>query len=206
MVKVLALALALFATPSFSKTLTLHKDRTVFINGTVSGAILNQANEVYQLAIKSSDPIYFVINSPGGSVFAGLQMLTAIKAAQSRGVKFHCLTALMAASMAFQFLAACDFRYAFENSLLLFHPMAIDGESVRLTADEMDYTSEQMRALEKPLVRALLNALNISATLFYKHYNRETLWTAYSLLEVSPNFLTVVDDAEGLPVLFSPMR
>jgi ATP-dependent protease ClpP protease subunit len=196
------LLLLFLATPAFSSTITLPKDRTVFINGEVTGAILNQANKVYELSTKSTDPIYLVINSPGGGVFAGLQMITAIRLAQQRGVEIKCIVTLMAASMAFQIFAECDTRYAFENTLLLFHPMTMGG---RFNSQDMQYNAEIMRALEGPLLRTLQEKLRMSRYDFYKHYYRQTLWTSYMLNTVSPDFVTTVDDVKGLPELFSPM-
>lgn len=194
------LMLLALSTPTFAGTITLPKARTLTINGEVTGAIVLQANEVYALALKSSDPIYFVINSPGGSVYAGLQMLTAMRAAKSRGVKFHCLSTLMAASMAFQIYSYCDYRYAFENTLLLFHPMRVSKGT--FTSDEMVYQADLMHRLEGPLVEMLIKTLRMERGLFFTHYSQETLWTAYALLQASPRYLTIVDDAEGLGVLF----
>lgn len=197
------LLLLLLATPAFSSTITLPKDRTVFINGEVTGAILNQANEVYELTIKNADPIYLVINSPGGGVFAGLQMITAIRVAQQRGVKVNCVVTLMAASMAFQIFAECSNRYAFENTLLLFHPMTQSG---RFNSRDMQYNAEIMRALEGPLLKTLKEKLRMSKYDFYKHYYQQTLWTSYMLNTLSPDFVTTIDDVKGLPELFSRMN
>lgn len=197
------LLLLILTSPAFAGSITLPKDRTIYISGAIDGDVIFQANEIYRLANKSKDPIYIVINSPGGSVIAGIQVLTAMKAAKYKGVSFHCMTTLLAASMAFQIYANCDRRYAFENSLQLFHPMAVEG---RFTGPDLEYSAAQIKMLEAPLVAYLIKALNLRRDVFFTHYQRETLWTSYTLLKVSPRFLTIVDDVVGLPELFTPMK
>lgn len=197
--RILLLALALCAQSLSASTLSLPKERTIAITGPVDGGIIAQANQVYTLAQASKEPIYLVLNSPGGSVYAGVQMLSAMRAARARGVEFRCLSTLMSASMAFQIFAYCDKRYALENTLLLWHPMRSAGQ---LTADGHEIEGDTMRLIEARLIRHLLKVLNIPKEVFFKHWRAETMWTAAALLTISPNFLTIVDDVDGMPELF----
>jgi len=200
MTRILFLALTLCAQPLAAKTLKLDKERTILISGPIGNGILAQANQVYSLALASPKPIYLVLNSPGGSVYVGLQMLSAMRAARARGVEFRCLTTLMSASMAFQILAYCDKRYALEHTLLLWHSMR--GGNENLTAEDHKYEGAKTQLLEAGLIRYLIQALNISTKEFFYHRARETLWTASTLLTISPKFLVIVDDVDGLTELF----
>lgn len=192
-----------FAAPApvtTTKVIEVDKQRTVFIAGAIDGNVLAAANAIEQLSTKSTKPIYIVLNSPGGNVIAGIQVLSAISAARTRGATIKCVVPMMAASMAFIILAACDERYAFPNSLLLWHPVRTSGS---MSSKEAEQVAEDIARLERPLVQALIKSLNIDEETFYKHYYHETLWTGASLAEVAPSFLTLVQDIRGAGILFS---
>lgn len=62
------------------------------------------------------------INSNGGSLQAGLQIISIIKEMQSKGVKFTGIVKGKAISMAFLILIVCDVRLARRFSTLMIHP------------------------------------------------------------------------------------
>jgi ATP-dependent protease ClpP protease subunit len=195
-------ALTLLTTAADAKTLVVDKSRTVYLKGEVGGNAFTLAREIINLADKSHDDIYMVINSPGGNVITGMQLLSAMRIAQSRGIQFHCVVPNLAASMAFVTLAQCDHRYAFENSLLLWHPMRMSSRS-GFTREEAKAAEEDMRRLELPLMRMQWKALGISWSLFHKHYKLETLWAGGALNKAAPGFMQLIDDVEGVEDLFS---
>lgn len=178
-----------------AKKLVMNKERTVKIEGVVNGSILREMNRVYELVEKSKKPIYLWINSPGGSVYAGLQFINAMKAAQAQGVAFVCYTHIMAASMAFQILAECDKRYGLAYSLYLWHPMALSTQKA-MTQDDLKRAQEDMKQLEQPLIRRLLKKLKIDKKIFYRHYYNETLFTTLWLRRVAPKFVEPIDYVE----------
>jgi hypothetical protein len=95
--------------------------------------------------------------------------------------------------MAFQILAACDERYTLPFSLLLWHPGRLSS-SEGMTAGDLEYNGEQLRAIERELNQRLIKALGISKKLFYYHYHNETLWFALELNRTAPGFITIVND------------
>lgn len=180
------------------KVFTASKDRTVFLVGEVGVNAFLLAAQIQELATESNDPIDIVINSPGGSVEAGLQLISSMNMAKSRGIKFRCVVPVMAASMGFQVLANCNERYALSYALLLWHPMKIFIMMGTLSADDLLYAGYRIRSTETPLVAQLIRELKITPDLFYYHYRHETVWFGYEFRSFSPNFLTVVDDIKNV--------
>jgi ATP-dependent protease ClpP protease subunit len=169
----------------------------MFIQGVVGRNIVKQADYLTALAKKSTKPVTLIINSPGGSVYAGLQFINAMIAVQSKGVEINCYVSGMAASMAFQILAFCDERYAMEYSMLLWHPPAYVG-SMRVTPRKAGYLKSELVSIEQTLVPKLLKELDIPKKLFVYHYLKETFWTARALVNVAPDFITIVKSVPGL--------
>ena len=168
----------------------------------MDSGIIFEAQRILDFADKSKDPIYLVINSPGGSVVAGLQVITTMRIAQSRGVTIKCIVPMMAASMAFQIFAECDERYAFDNSLLLWHPIRVTVNGV-LTPKRATELAKMMALYEKHMVDVLLAKLEIDPEVFYYHYYSETLHLGVGLKEIAPDFLTLIQDVEGIKIPFS---
>ena len=190
----------LYTTIAPAKTITVDPMRTLYIKGVVDGEILKQAQTLEEMS-RTKKPIYIIINSPGGSVYPGLQFLTAMQIAKYRGVTLNCIVPVMAASMGFQILVNCTNRYAFANSLLLWHPMKIQMRG-GISGDRLLYESKEMTALEKPLLKQILRELRISARTFAYHYRHETLWTGRRLKKLSPGFLEVIHVVQGAEGLF----
>ncbi len=86
----------------------LMKDRIIFVNGTVTDYMCNIINAqlLYLDTVATSDgdgDITFYINSPGGSVYAGLSTIDAMNCANAT---IHTICNGMAASMGSVFLGA----------------------------------------------------------------------------------------------------
>ena len=98
----LALAFALVGAAPLQARTFVTNERTVYFTGVIGGNAIAKAAAIEALSAASSDPIKFVINSPGGAVLPGLQVISAMRVAKARGVKFECFVPVLAASMAFQ--------------------------------------------------------------------------------------------------------
>lgn len=174
------------------------RSRTLFLTGGVGYNAIELATEIDKLSASSKEPIYMVINSPGGSIDTGLVMLNAMTTAKSRGVKFTCVTPIMAASMAFAVYAHCDVRYAFRFSYLLWHEATVRAEA---TALQLADILAELVAFETPLKNDLIDALvNAGMTRLdaLAYYKKGTLWLAADLAKGAPKFLTIVADVHGL--------
>lgn len=174
------------------------RSRTLFLTGGVGYNAIELATEIDKMSALAKEPIYLVINSPGGSIDTGLVLLNAMTTAKARGVSFVCVTPIMAASMAFAVYAHCDVRYAFRFSYLLWHEATVRAEA---TALQLTDILAELIAFETPLKKDLIEALikaGMTRETALKHYNSGTLWLAADLEKGAPKFLTIVNDVHGL--------
>ena len=201
------IAVALMATTSYGKTITVDPDAptTLEINGPISfsSVIPLVANIVPQA--KDGTEITLIINSPGGEVNSGMYLLNAMSLAQARGTKFRCITTGLAASMAFQVYAKCDSRYALPNSFMLYHPVRVTlgggglfAEPTIVTPALAKQLSDELDRLEKLLISDLRGSMKVSDEIFNRNYVNETLLLAREINADSPNWLTLVDNVDGL--------
>lgn len=114
--------------------------------------------------------IYF--NSPGGSVFDGVDFLRVMEAAQRRGVRFIC-TADMAASMGAVIFSACDVRLALPRAMILIHSASISrGGNSR----DMRETAETLEAITDALYRQMCRVMNITVEELKKRADGKDYW------------------------------
>ena len=102
-----------------AKTITLTDQNTISLNGRVDASSVTQIMFSLQELnkIQTEEPIYLVINSPGGSVYDGFDL---IRFAQTSKRKINTVT-VFAASMAFQLVEALGERYVTSYSTLMSH-------------------------------------------------------------------------------------
>jgi len=118
------LSLALFASSANAST-TLTPENTVTFRGEVSGESVGRAIlQIETAGVKSKgEPIYFVLDSPGGSVLAGLDLVTYLKATDHNIV---CVVKT-AISMAYAILQACPTRSVTEYGITMQHVMSLES-------------------------------------------------------------------------------
>lgn len=102
------------ARKSLGSTIVLDKGNHLSLVGPVDG---KSAAALAQSILTAKEDQILVINSPGGSVFAGLQVVEAL---QSTKVKVTCV-AKMAVSMAFVIFQACHERVVMPHSIVMQH-------------------------------------------------------------------------------------
>lgn len=102
-----------------AKTVTLTSQNSMSLNSQVDGAsmtaLMTRLQELNK--IETTEPIYLVINSPGGSIYDGFDF---IRFAQTSKRKINTVT-LFAASMAFQIVEALGDRLVTSYSTLMSH-------------------------------------------------------------------------------------
>lgn len=128
------LAIVLIPTAVSSKsntpdTITLTKDNLLTLSGEVNGdsvgPIILKAKEMDaklsgKLHLNHSDPLYLYLNTPGGSIQSGLELIEVLK---GLGRPVHTVTAF-AASMGFQIAENLDNRYVLKSGILMSHRAA----------------------------------------------------------------------------------
>ncbi len=95
----------------------------------------------------SEGPVSITINSPGGDVISGLNLVHAI---QNSKWPVSCRVQGMAASMAAVIFESCDVRAMTPDSFLMFHPVSA-GAPDRVTPDALREVAEEMRILSHAL-------------------------------------------------------
>lgn len=115
----------------------------------------------------ATGPVTFVIDSPGGSVSAGLRFVDSMRLAQARGVVISCIVprGALAASMGAYVLQFCDLRTMARGSALLFHSVSI-GSVPGGTVDEIEKFAREMRELNHRLAIFASGRLNITLAEF----------------------------------------
>lgn len=113
------LLLMLLSLSVFAKTVELTDQNTLSLNGPVDGSSMQSLmlglKELNK--IKTSEPIYLLVNSPGGSIYDGFDFIRFAKTSQR---PIHTVT-IFAASMGFQIVQALGNRYVTNFSTLMSH-------------------------------------------------------------------------------------
>lgn len=116
---ILGMLLLFSVTALSANEITLTDQNTLSLNGPVTGqsvtGLMVELNRLNQ--IQTEEPIYLVLNSPGGSVYAGFDF---IRYAQTSRRKIETVT-IFAASMAFQIVEAMGTRNVTAFSTLMSH-------------------------------------------------------------------------------------
>lgn len=196
---ILAIVASMFAVSANAAVIKPDLKRTVYITGVIGGGMAIEVAQKIESLTAAAAPITLIINSPGGSIIAGLQIISAIRVAKARGNEIQCVVPVMAASMGFQIFINCDKRYTLTEALLLFHP-ATSGIA-NGNKEEMLYASERLKAIEEPLIKHLFRVLQMPKDIFIYHYKNQTMWIAPELKELCPHLFTIVDDVV-VPDLF----
>lgn len=101
------------------KSLKLNDDNSVFLTGPIGPNALDIAKEITEKANKG--PVTLVLNSPGGSVLHGAQIISAMEAAK---FPVYTLCTQMCASMAAMIHSYGAERWIVNRSVLMYHNAA----------------------------------------------------------------------------------
>lgn len=158
----------------------LLKDRIIFISGEIDDDLANMViGELLFLDSKSNDDISMYINSPGGSITAGMAIYDTMNFIKSN-VSTICVG--MAASMASVLLASGEKgkRYILPNSEVMIHqPLGgVNGQ-----ATEIKIVADRILYLRNKLNKILANKTNQDIIKIEKDTERDHYLTAKEALE-----------------------
>lgn len=114
------LIFCLMVTSAWSKTITLTSENCVTLRGPVTGeSVAELMQDLHEVSKRGSkdEPIYLVLNTPGGSVFAGLDLIEYMNSLKR---PVH-VVAVFAASMGFQILQNGNTRYITKTGTIMSH-------------------------------------------------------------------------------------
>lgn len=113
----------LMVSSAFSKEITLTSENTVSLFGPVDrssiGAVMHELNKLAQTG-NPNDPIYLILNTPGGSVMSGLELIDFMNTLRR---PVHSV-AIFAASMGFHILQNSPVRYVTKYATVMSHRAA----------------------------------------------------------------------------------
>lgn len=116
----IALLLVFFSSLTIAKLIKLDPDNLVIVRGRIDSEMASKV--IYELVKKKSKEIYVYIDSYGGSVDSGLQIIQAMESLQSSGTNVHTI-ANDVASMGFAIHQAGKLRYVRPWSVLMQHQL-----------------------------------------------------------------------------------
>lgn len=182
--------------------LVLDPATLVEIVGPIEMSALDIADAIHSKGIEQGKVDLF-INSPGGVIFFGMQIINAVREVRARGGVVRCVVGTLAASMAFQILAECTERYAFPYSLLLFHrPSGAAKEGS--TAQTFQQHASELQEQEAVLLSVLEASLGMDPDLFRRSLDAEKMWYAYTLQRHARyGWLTLIQTLDGVSRPFS---
>ncbi len=101
----------------------LRNNRIIIISADIDATAAHVFVEDIQMLLldKSRDPVTLLISSPGGNVFNGIAIITAIRNAQRKGIKLIGEVHGHACSMAFFILQTCNERHMGKLDILMAH-------------------------------------------------------------------------------------
>lgn len=151
------------------KLMELPYKRTLSLRGVVSGNAVEMAYQIAELSRQSKDPIYIVIDSPGGSVLAGAILISAMQASQA---PIHTICHSICASMAAMIHQYGDKRYSVDRSILMFHPASGGAEG---DIDRMKSMTDMLQGYINKLEKDVSNRLGLGFDK-YKALTSTELW------------------------------
>jgi ATP-dependent Clp protease protease subunit len=157
MIKIL-LFLLLATLSNANKIIELKKDNFISLREPISqdstARLLAKLNTIES----KHDTLYLYINSPGGDVLAGLDIINYIKSLQQRNKKVICI-AHNAISMAFVVFQYCSLRYILYSSTLMQHQMYL---GLKGKLQEINSRMSYLNVLETKLNKDQALRLNMS--------------------------------------------
>lgn len=190
----------LFSSSSLGDVFHYNHSTDMSLLGTIDSKTVRPIADRLLTETKKKE-IRLLINSPGGSVPAGLVLVQAMNMARGRGITTSCVVTRKAHSMAFYILMGCDKKYLLRTSSLMWHPPTyrLDGRYGRKELESLAY---DLRMNEDILVDLVIKGLGADRKFVLQHLYKETQWTGEKLQALFPDAFTIVGDVTGVSTLF----
>ena len=158
--------------------ITLKKNNFISIDDKINDE--NVALWSKQINKLNSNPIYIYIDSPGGSVVAGLQFINNMDWLIGQGKSINCI-AKSAYSMAFIILQHCNNRYVIKSSILMQHQMSLSGINGPL--NNLGNYIEMIKSISDSLDSSMSARLNLTLNDYRNKISND--WWVYGQSAIS---------------------
>lgn len=145
-------------------------DRNVEINEGISmGSVKKAQAKLLEYDGQSDAPIWVILNSPGGSVDAGLILIDTMRAIRS---PVYCVVESKAYSMAAIMLVFCDKRYGYPHSTYMLHEASYGtvGEDPS-NRSKLDFLTRYLDRVHEEIAKRLKLELGV-----YRNKIRDAWW------------------------------
>jgi len=138
--------------------LLINNDRTVVLRGPVrTNNIEAIMNQIKGFAEVSNDNIFIIINSPGGSVVDGFELITLIKSIKAqKGINTYCAIESEGFSMAAILATFCHRTYMHKYSNIMFHEASYGvKDSATHIKTRVEFMSRYLDTLNKDIAEQM---------------------------------------------------
>lgn len=156
-----------------SDIITLKDSNFVSLRGPVTTESITQL--ISKMLTFDDNTIYIYINSPGGSVDAGMKLVTYIKSLQEQEIVVNCI-AENAMSMGFVIFQYCDNRYITKYATLMQHQMSLGN--IKGKIKEINSYIGYINSMENTINEDQAKRIGISNDEFNYKINND--WWLYS--------------------------
>jgi ATP-dependent protease ClpP protease subunit len=182
---------------------TFDSNPTMIINREITGRTLKEITSAMNtLILKKNAPkvVNIILDSPGGSVYAGFQFISQMKTLQAKGTTIVCYVPGMAASMAFHILVHCNERIVLQESALLWHRARVFIMMGVITSPAAAELSRSLEQVDIHILNDVKKALkkDMSDEDILYHFNHETMHIGQALCASAPSFCKARSHVPGL--------
>jgi ATP-dependent Clp protease protease subunit len=168
------IALLLSMSSVYAKDITLTSDNTVSLRGPVTGDSIGEVmSELKTLSEKGEDakPIYLVLNTPGGSVLAGINLMQYMNTLRR---PVH-VVANFAASMGFHILQTSKVRYVTKYGTIMSHRASggFEGDIPQQVNSRLKHIVDLTTEMDKQVVSRTKGKISLKA---YQELIRDEYW------------------------------
>lgn len=169
-------------------------DRRITLDGAITYESAREVTEAIHFYNNQSEkkPIFLVIeSSPGGSVMAGYQILTAMK---SSNAPIYVVVKAYAASMAAVITTSADKSYALKNAIILHHQIRGDNYGNLTQQKEMlEFIEEWSDRIIGPIAQKMGISIKAFIKKMYEH-NSDGDWMEFGDKAVKLKWITATVD------------
>lgn len=162
------------------------------------------ADALYALSQQNKEPVTVLIDTVGGSVSAGFEILNAFAVAQARGVKLQCLVINQAISMGFWIYLHCDQRAALPHAQFLWHRIRIFSPPMIITGPGALEMAVSLLRADEALMADLFRFLPMEHAEILAHLEAESLLPAQYLISKAPQFLVITTKIPDFDIKTAP--